>query len=174
MVWSQVGPEGPQGQRGRPGLTGATGARGATGATGAAGATGEKGEQGPQGPGATSFAVTVPAESEGVLLASAANGMTVSGSCAAPAASVILSTTSGVSNLQASGTLANEEGEPERVDRDNVGSLVQAAGSAEGDGDIDVIARDSTFPTFEHFLLHAHLEAAKAPCQFWGMIIPSG
>jgi hypothetical protein len=166
VSWNQVGPQGPSGP------AGAKGAPGASGATGPPGTPGETGRTGPQGPGARSFSVIAPAESgEVVLTRDSASGMTVEGVCAPVFARVVLITTSEATDLQASGTLANANESPERVDRNNFGSLVQAGGL--GDGDIDVIARDGSFPSFSHFMLHVHLAGAKEPCSFWGMITPS-
>jgi hypothetical protein len=162
-------------QQGQPGPAGSAGLRGTPGTPGAPGAPGTKGEQGPQGPGATSFNVTVPGESGAVELAKTSNGLTVSGLCTPNFARVFVQTTSGLSNLDVFGTLASEKAPIARVDLKNFGSGVAATsiGGTE-DGDIDVIARDSTFAKFAHFMVHAHLEAAKAPCTFSGMITPAG
>jgi Collagen triple helix repeat (20 copies) len=170
VSWDQLGPAGVKGSRG------ATGARGATGSPGAPGLSGQRGPEGfegPQGPGASTFSRTVPSEAgEVTLAADLESGITIRGVCAPGFARVVLITTSEHETLQAAGTLANAKEPIERVDRNGVGALIQAGGLG-GDGDIDVIARDANSSAFAHFLLHVHMEAAKEPCTFWGMIVPS-
>jgi hypothetical protein len=170
ISWNQFGPQGPKGSAGAKGTAGA---RGTTGAIGQAGAAGPPG---PPGPGARSFSVTMPAESgEATLATDSVSGMVVKGLCASTSASAMLSTASGASNLQASGTLANDtEKFPTRVDRNSVGEPIEAKTAPAGDGDIDVIARAATAVAFSRFSVHVRLEATKGPCGFWGVITPSG
>lgn len=163
LSWSQTGP---------PGARGLAGANGINGATGPQGTEGLQGKEGPQGPGAISFVKTMPAESGETTLATSNNGMSVVGFCAPFFSRVLLITSSGSENLQASGTLWNSKEAIEKVDRFNFGTAIQGGG--EQDGGIDVIARNSAFPTFEHFMLHSHLAGPKGACTYWGMIIPSG
>jgi hypothetical protein len=173
ISWDQLGPQGP---RGHTGQRGTTGARGATGASGATGQPGTGGPQGPAGPGAKSFSVTMPAESgEATLATDGASGVVVKGLCASTSANLILTTASGASSLQASGSVANAaDPTVKRVDIDGSGSQLSAESAAGGDGDIDAIARSATSPVFAHFILHVHLEAERGPCLVWGVVTPSG
>lgn len=157
-------------------LRGATGAPGAPGKNGEAGKNGETGKEGPQGPGAHSFSVTVPAESGESTITTTNNGLSVIGFCAPFWGRILLVTSSGSENMQAFGYTINEKATSlERVDRNNYGTLVDATSvGTPQDGDVEVTARNSAYPNFEHFSLHVTIPAAKQPCTYQGMITPAG
>jgi hypothetical protein len=157
-------------QQGRQGLRGASvrGSQGSRGLQGLQGVQGAKGEQGPQGPGATTFTTTLAQGAPKTALATLSNGVTVSGLCVSGEVELKIETAGPGTHLQISGTSANS-GAPITQDSDNVASIVGVGGNATVD--FNVIARDSTVGKFARIDVHG---SYASPCDFWGMIIPSG
>jgi hypothetical protein len=164
IAFNQRGPRGPAGARGPRGLQGNRGIAGATGLPGA------KGEQGPQGPGAATFSTTLAQDAPKTALVTLSNGVTVSGLCTAGEVELKIETAGPGTHLQISGTSANNDSStgPTPQDSDNVASTVGEKGT--GTADFNVIARDSTVGKFARIDVHG---SHAAPCDFWGMIIPS-
>jgi hypothetical protein len=156
VSWNQFGP------------AGATGKTGPTGRAGMAGAVGATGAPGVQGPGATSLSATIADGSTQQPLAVLGNGVTVQGNCNHSAV-LQIKTTSGLGNLQASGT-GFESGAaavgPVRAD-----SAIATSLSAPNFVEFDVIARDKTVGGFAR--IDALLEYGEPSCTFWAMIAPS-
>jgi hypothetical protein len=170
------GPKGAAGAMGAAGTVGAAGATGAQGSTGPTGATGSKGENGAAGLGASTFSTTVAQETSGVTVANLGNGVIVKASCsgASEEAQLDLVTASGLENLQASGTSSQGTVAVRPLDIDNT-AAVKHVGSTSVD--FDVIARDSTSGgKFARIDVHGQFVSSPpaSPCDFWGMIIPSG
>jgi hypothetical protein len=131
--------------------------------------------QGSPGPGARTFSTTVAQEASGVTAANLGNGAIVKASCNGSLKTVELDleTPSG-EHLQASGTYSSS-GSPNAlaVDIDNSASGKLLSGSS---ADFDLLARDSTTGgKFAHIDVHGQFIASPsgAPCDVWGMIIPS-
>jgi len=153
VSWNQVGPAGVAGR---------------TGATGAAGAVGATGAQGLQGPGATSLSTTI---ADGITLqplAVLSNGVTVQGNCNHSTA-LQIKTTSGLGNLQVSGT--GFESGAAAVGSVRADSAIATGLSATNFVEFDVIARDKTVGGFAR--IDALLEYGEPSCTFWAMITPS-
>jgi hypothetical protein len=170
ISWNQTGPQGASGLRGFTGPKGSTGARGSTGVTGA---TGAAGPEGPSGPGARTFTTTVAQETSGVTVANLGNGAIVKASCNGSLKTVELDleTPSG-EHAQVSGTYS-QGAAPGSVGIDNNASGKLLSGTS---ADFDGLARDSTTGgKFAHVDVHGQFVAvpAGAPCDVWGMILPS-
>ena len=168
--------KGKAGRTGPQGPTGAAGTQGSAGAKGEAGTKGEvapRGETGPAGPGATTFATTLAQDAPEATLAKLDNGVVLTAFCSATfkTAQVKIETPTGL-HLQASGT-ATQGTTPRTVDEDNFAQSTSANGSL---ADLDVIARDSSLGgKFARIDAHGTFVGSPgAPCNFWGMIIPSG
>jgi hypothetical protein len=160
--------QGPQGNRG---FSGSKGIKGATGTTGATGATGAQGKQGEQGPGASSFATTLAQGTTGsTLVANVGNGLTVKGGCFGTSAEFLIEpTASAGDNFQLSGT---DSVVPNKVDQFDFNGKGGQGFASTTITDVAVIGRDSTVNAkFARMDLHASF---GAPCEFWGMTIPSG
>jgi hypothetical protein len=173
IAFNQQGPAGPRGSRGSAGskgVKGATGSQGTTGAAGAPGAPGAKGETGPRGPGASSFGGNVNAGSSATV-ATLANGLKVTGTCGASSVvGVELETVDASTHFQGSGTALSEGGtvmKPVALNETAKGLGSSNAAQA----DLEVIARNTTFPSFDRLDVHG---SYGSPCVFWGMITPSG
>jgi hypothetical protein len=169
----KAGPPGAPGAKGAAGATGAAGPGGATGPGGPTGATGATGETGAAG--AKTFSTTVAQESSGVTVANLGNGVIVKASCngSLEEAQLDLETASGLEHLQASGTYSQGT-VVHALDIDNSGSG-KLLGSTSVD--FDVIARDSTAGgKFARIDVHGQFVSSPpaSPCDFWGMIVPSG
>jgi hypothetical protein len=141
---------------------------GAKGAPGASGATGAKGEQGPQGPGATSFSTTLAQGTTGGVLATLANGLTVTGDCnSAPFVSVTITTTSGSQTFDIFGTVVQGATLSRAESSESAGRIA----SDESNVGFEVIARDASVGGFFHIVVRGRV---GSPCSYWGMITPSG
>jgi hypothetical protein len=153
-------------QQGPPGQTGP---QGPPGPAGRQGGQGSKGDQGPAGPGATTFTTTLDSGMVGATLETLGNGLTVTGSCdfGGSHVEVGVKTTAGTNTLQVSGTASNGSS-VFPADNENLSGIGQG-GSA--NADMDVLARDAAVGTFARIDIHGSL---GSPCEFWGMIIPSG
>ena len=129
---------------------------------------GPKGDQGPPGPGATSFTTTLNQGTALTPIATAPNGLTISGSCLTGPSLVGLKIAAGGNNLQASGTVSNGI----TVSSDDTGnSPVGGMQTADPtNADFGVIARDKTVGPFARIDVHGHF---GSPCTYWGMITPS-
>jgi hypothetical protein len=161
IAFNQRGPRGPAGARGPRGL------QGARGIAGAAGLPGAKGEQGPRGPGATSFSTTLAQGTTGGLLATASNGVTVTGDCSsAPFVQVTIKTTSGTETFELFGTVVRGNALERAETFNSAGYLA----SDESNVGFDVIARDASVGGFFHIFVRGRV---GSPCTFWGMITPS-
>ena len=154
VSWNQVGP---------------AGAAGKTGATGVAGAVGATGAQGLQGPGATSLPTTIADGKSQQPLAVLGNGVTVQGNCTLGAVVLQIKTTSGLGNLQVSGT--GFESGASAIGAVRVDGAVATSLSATSFVQFDVIARDKTVGGFAR--IDALLEYGEPSCSFWAMITPS-
>ena len=97
------------------------------------------------------------------------NGVTVQGNCTPGAIVLQIKTTSGLSNLQVSGT-GFESGKP-AVGAVMVDDALATALSAANLVQFDVIARDKTVGGFAR--VDALLEYGVPSCTFAGMITPS-
>ncbi len=157
IAFMEMGPPGPKGSRG---------SQGAKGTTGLKGLTGLKGEQGPTGPGATTFSATLAQPGE-TTLAILSNGVTIKGSCQANTVSLSLLTTSGLTNLQLSGTDFSEGALGAADVAGSAGSTISGPTYV----DFDVLARDISAGKFARIDVHGSYGSS---CTFWGMSIPSG
>jgi hypothetical protein len=129
---------------------------------------GAKGDQGPAGPGATWFTTTLNQGTNLTPIATAPNGITVSGSClSGPTVGLKIATSNGGNNIQVSGT-ENSNVSVSAADVDNVSGAIQTAGTSSAD--FDVVARDKTVGPFARLDIHGHF---GSPCTYWGMITPS-
>jgi hypothetical protein len=136
------------------------------------GATGQPGQPGQPGPGATTFTRTLVSNGAETTIVRLSNGLTVVGRCPNHP-SVTIQTTSGLGNLEASGT----QGTQTQVDSVDVPAAAQAP-SIQFDGtdstDFDGLARDKTVGKFARLDVHGDFGVSPAECHFWGMVIPSG
>ena len=103
-----------------------------------------------------------------VTLATSTNGLTLTAQCGTASVILNLETTDLSDNFQASGTQFT--GGVAVATHVN-GGTTGIPGNGPSDGNIDVIARNSTFPTFARVDAHASF---GSPCTFWAMITPSG
>jgi hypothetical protein len=157
IAFMEMGPPGPKGSRG---------SQGAKGTAGTKGTTGIKGEQGPAGPGAATFSTTLAQPGEATL-DTLTNGITIKGSCQASTVSLSLTTTSGLTSLQLSGTDFSEGALGAADVAGSAGSTISGPTYV----DFDVLGRDSAAGKFARIDVHG---SHGSPCAFWGMTIPSG
>jgi hypothetical protein len=159
--------QGPQGNRG---FAGSKGIKGATGATGATGGTGLQGKQGIQGPGASSFATTLPqGTTTASTLATVGNGLTVKGTCSSTTVELLIEASSPSDNIALSGTMLTGAKGLESIDEKSPGPKSVPSTTF---ADFDVIGRDNFLAgQFARIDVHGTF---GSPCEFWGMITPSG
>jgi hypothetical protein len=137
------------------------------------GAKGDQGPQGPPGAGATSFTTSLPSGTTSFTqIATAPDGLTISGECLSGPTVVLRIATPSGNNLQFSGT-ENSNGTVSPADSAS-SPLGAAQTSGTSNADFDVIARDRTVGPFVRIDLHGHVGSpATDPCTYWGMITPS-
>jgi hypothetical protein len=157
--------------QGPPGQPGRTGATGATGAAGPPGPQGPQGSTGSQGPGASSFATTIPQGTIQAPLATLSNGVTITGNCQSGGTGVQLNitTTSGMDNLEASGTVQAAAATPAVSAVEAYQTNVLETGDPSW-VEYDIIARDTTVGSFDHIDVAI---LTRNPCVAWGVITPS-
>jgi hypothetical protein len=134
---------------------------------------GAKGDQGPAGPGATSFSTTLPLGTTSFTqIATAPNGLTLSGECTSGPAVVLKIGTPSGNNLQASGTATSDLSlSPDDTNNTVVGGI-QTSGTSFAD--LAVIARDRTIGPFARIDLHGNVGSpVSSGCTYWGMITPA-
>ena len=126
-----------------------------------------KGQKGDPGPGATTFQTTLAQGAFDQTIMALPNGLSILGSCqVGPSVGIRLKPTSGLSNMQISGT--GSAGST-LFPQDGTG-LSSALNQDPAKVDFDVIARDSTVGSVDRLDLHGEF---GTPCTYRGMITPS-
>jgi hypothetical protein len=134
------------------------------------GRPGAKGNPGTAGPGAMSSTATVESGAAPATLAKLDNGISVVGSCPAAFPTVTIKTTSGLGNLELSGT-TNGGSSPYAADATAAAGAPSLSVTDQDVADFDGVARDKTFDRFAH--IDAHGDVGGTTCHFWALAMPS-
>jgi hypothetical protein len=105
----------------------------------------------------------------GETVAILANGLTLTASCGSKV-TLKLETTNKEDPIEASGTSAQDAAPTLNISEDRESTHVVA--EATEVANLDVIARDSEFASFER--IDAHITSNLPACDVWAMITPSG